>query len=190
MTRAERGDAGGDGSGHRGGEWERMTQDDGPGFEIDHGHADYTAGELLEQAQANAQASIIATVAFLRDQTIDLSDWTTSVGQTFARSWEEPREWDAGEFMDAMLTNYRALGATIHSVNLDPARAEAITTGFPDPDLCHVFGVDVADAARFNDATGVIAAERGLLWSWNLEGLETHFAVVVRDDDVAVADEP
>lgn len=166
-----------------------MSEDDGPGFEIDHGHGDYTDVELLEQAQANAQAAIIATVAFLRDQTIDLGAWTTSIGQTFARTWDEPREWDAGEFMDAMLTNYRALGATIHSVDLDPVRAEAVTTGFPDPDLCQALRVDVADVARFNDATGAIAAERGLLWSWTLEGLETRFTVVVMDGEVADTDE-
>jgi len=37
-------------------------------FEIEHGHAEYEAAELLEQAQANAQALLLGTVAFLRDQ--------------------------------------------------------------------------------------------------------------------------
>ncbi len=164
-----------------------MSEDDEPGFEIDHGHADYTAEELLEQAQSNAQAALIATVAFLRDHSIDLGEWAASVGRSFARSWDEPRDWDAGEFMDAMLTNYRALGATVHSVDLAPLRAAAVTSGFPDPDLCETLGVDPAAVARFNDATVVIAADRGLSWTWYLDGLETRFAVVVADDEVVTA---
>lgn len=164
--------------------------DDELGFEIDHGHADYTTDELLEQAQANAQAAIIATVAFLRDRGIDLTEWTTSVGQTFARTWDDPRAWDAGEFMDAMLTNYRALGAMVLSVDLDPARAEATMSGFPDPDLCAIFGVDVASVARFNDATGAIAAERGLVWTWTLVGAQTRFTVISTGGDAMTASEP
>ena len=153
-----------------------MDHDDAT-FEIEHGHDDYAVGELLEQAQSNAQAAIIATVAFLRDREIPLDDWTRAIGCRFAEGWDEPRPWDAGEFMDAMLTNLRSLGAEIVTVELAPERAEAVTTGFPDPDLCALFGVEPALAARFNDATGTIARDRGLEWGWRLEGDRTRHVV-------------
>ena len=144
-------------------------------FEIEHGHEEYAVAELLEQAQANAQATVIATVAFLRERGIPLEEWTDVVGRRFARGWDEPRPWDAGEFMDAMLTNLRSLGATVVSADLESDRAEAVTVGFPNPDLCVQLGVEVALAARFNDAAGVIARDRGLSWAWHLEGANTRF---------------
>lgn len=153
-----------------------MNDEDG-GFDIEHGHASYSADELLEQAQANAQALVIATTKFLADRDVPLEDWTAAIGCVFAQGWDEPRPWDAGEFLDAMLTNYRALGAEVGAVVLGPDLAEATTTGFPDPDLCAVFGVDANLAARFNDAPGPIARDRQLAWDWGLDGEETRFVV-------------
>jgi hypothetical protein len=142
-------------------------------FEIEHGHGDYTDGELLEQARANAQALVIATTKFLQEREIALEAWTGAIGCIFAQGWDEPRPWDAGEFLDAMLTNYRALGATVESVELAPDRAEAVTSGFPDPDLCAVFDVDPALAARFHDAPAPIARDRNLDWTWTFDGERT-----------------
>ena len=156
--------------------------DEQDNFEIDHGHEEYAVAELLEQAQANAQATVIATAAFLQERGIPLDEWTDALGRRFARGWGEPRLWDAGEFMDAMLTNLRSLGATVVSADLGTERAEAVTAGFPDPDLCVLFDVEVALAARFNDAAAAIARDRGLSWGWQLEGARSRF-VVTRVDD-------
>ena len=147
-------------------------------------YADYGPGELLEQAQANAQATLIATVAFLQERSISLDDWAAALGRRFDPAWDEPAPWDADEFLDAMLANYRSVGATVVSADLGPYRAEAVTTGFPDPERCDQFGADLAAVARFHDATAPIAAARGLRWSWTLEDpaeARTRF-VVARDD--------
>ena len=154
-----------------------MDEDEGAGFEIEHGHDAYTAEELLEHAQSNAQAAIIATAAFLHRRGIPVEEWTAGIGAIFSRAWETPRPWDAGLFMDAMLTNFRSLGAEVVSVALGPDRAEAETSGFPDPELCDLFGVDPGLAARFNDAIAVIAADRGLTWTWALADGRTRYAV-------------
>ena len=147
-------------------------------IEIEHCHDAYTVEELLEQAQSNAQATIIATAAFLQERGVPLAAWTRAVGRIFARAWDEPRPWDAGAFMDAILTNVRSLGAEIVSAELGPDRAEAVTTGFPDPDLCALFGVEPALAARFNDVVAVLAEERGLRWTWQLDGDRTRLVAV------------
>ena len=142
------------------------------------GYAEDTAEELLEQAQSNGQAIIIATIAFLADRKIPIADWTASLGRTFALAWDEPEPWDAGEFLDAMLTNLRALGAQVNAAELGVDRAEATTTGFPDPELCVLFGVDPSHATVFHDAAAAIAAPRGLRWTWQTEpGGITHFFV-------------
>jgi hypothetical protein len=143
-----------------------ITHHPSPTFE--HGHAEYTDAELLEQARGNAQAMILATIAFLEGRGIPPREWAEAIGETFSRGWGEPRPWDAGEFLDAMLTNLRVLGAEVVSVELGVDRAEAATTGFPDRELCDLLRVDPDQAAVFHAAAAAIAAPRGLHWSWTI----------------------
>jgi hypothetical protein len=147
-------------------------------FEFEHGHADYSDAELLEQARENAQALILATLAFLDRRGIPPREWAAAIGETFSRGWGDVRPWDAGEFLDAMLTNLRALGAEVISAELAVDRAEAATTGFPDAELCALLGIEPEQAAIFHEAAAAIAAPRGLRWSWELgpDGV-THFLV-------------
>ena len=147
-------------------------------FTIEHGYAEYSDAELLEQARGNAQALILATVAFLEKRGIPPAEWATAIGEVFAQGWGDPRPWDAGEFLDAMLTNLRALGAEVKAAELGVDHAEATITGFPDPELCALFGVDPAHAAVFHDAAAAIAAPRGLRWTWApATGGSTRFVV-------------
>ena len=137
-------------------------------FTIEHGHAEYSDAELLEQARNNAQALILATVAFLEERGVPPTEWAAAIGETFARGWGDPRPWDAGEFLDAMLTNLRALGAEEKEAQLGVDHAEATTTGFPDRELCALFGVDPLHAAVFHNAATAIAAPRSLRWTWQM----------------------
>jgi hypothetical protein len=90
-------------------------------------------------------------------------------------AWDAERGWEAGEFMDAMLTNLRALGATVVSAELGIDRAEAVTTGFPDPALSELFSIDPALSAKFNDAARVLAEKAGLTWEWRRERNRTRY---------------
>lgn len=151
-------------------------------FSIEHGHGAYTDAELLEQARANAQALILATIAFLEANGVPPHEWAAAIGGSFSRGWGDVRPWDAGEFLDAMLTNMRALGANVIEVTLDVDRAEASTCGFPDPDLCALLGVDQSRAGAIHDAAAAIAAPRGLHWTWRLEADGVTRFVVERQD--------
>src|SRR5215212_680443 len=135
-------------------------------FSIEHGYAEYSDAELLEQARDNAQALILATVAFLEERGIPTEEWAAAIGGSFARGWGDPRPWDAGEFLDAMLTNLRALGAQVKQAELGVDHAEATISGFPDVELCALVGVDPSHAAEFHGAAAAIAAPRGLRWTW------------------------
>jgi hypothetical protein len=141
------------------------------------GYDEDSTEELLEQSQSNGQATIIATIAFLTERKIPIADWTASLGRTFGLAWDEPEPWDAGEFLDAMLTNFRSLGATILTSTLEPDHADATATGFPDPELCAIFNVDPALVAAFNDIPASLAADRSLTWEWFRTGEETRYSV-------------
>ena len=100
-------------------------------FTIDHGHAEYSDAELLEQARDNAQALMLATVAFLEERGIPPEEWAAAIGETFARGWGDVRPWDAGEFLDAMLTNLRALGAEVETVDVGRGPGRSNDDRFP-----------------------------------------------------------
>ncbi|GIW03690.1 MAG: hypothetical protein KatS3mg059_0310 [Thermomicrobiales bacterium] len=139
--------------------------------------SDDTPEELLEQAQANAQAIVLATLAFLQARRIPLESWAAAVGETLSQAWDEPEPWEAGEFLDAMLTNFRSLGATVVSTEFSEDQATATLAGFPDPHLCDVLGVEPAVAAHIYDLAAPIASARGLQWTWTQAGDQVQIVV-------------
>ena len=149
----------------------------------EHVFDDYTAEELLEQAQGNAQGTVIVTVAYLQAKGLSVDDWADGVGRIFVRGWDTSRAWDAAEFLDAMLTNFQATGAEVVSTQFDPDRSEATISGWPDPDLCAVFGVDPSLAARFHGVAAPIAAALGLSWEWHRDGEETRLVTTRQLDE-------
>ncbi|HEV2530041.1 MAG TPA: hypothetical protein VGT61_16465 [Thermomicrobiales bacterium] len=127
--------------------------------------------EQLEQAQQNAQAVIIATVATLRDQGVPLDAWATGIGQRFSAAWGEPEPWDANEFLDAMLSILQALGAEVSWADLaDPTVASATIAALFDDEICATFGTTRVNALTYLDATSGIAGPRGLVWEWQIDG--------------------
>lgn len=163
-----------------------MTPSPSPDFSIEHGYADYSETELLEQAQENAQALILATASFVKQRGIPPAEWAAALGEVFARGWGDVRPWDAGEFLDAILTNLRSLGAEVITADLGVDRAEATTRRFPDPVLVDLLGIDPAPAGVFHDAIAVIAEPRGLRWTWRREkeGVTRYVVERIVDDRV------
>ena len=147
-------------------------------------HDEYDDAELLEQGQANAQAVIIATVAYLQERGVPLDDWAVGIGRRFTAAWGAPEPWAAGEFLDAMLTNLRSLGAVVEWADLDdPTVASATLSNLFDEEQCLLFGTERADALLDLDATRQIAAQRGLVWEWQSDGDDVQ--IKVRGADTA-----
>lgn len=141
--------------------------DGGTGFQPEYEQDD--AAVLLEQVQANSQALILATVAFLQERDIAVDAWARFIGARFARDWPEAETFGPDEFLDAMLTNLTGFGATVDDADFAPEEATATISGFPDPALCEAYGVEAAAAARFQEAARAIARSQGLTWDWTLD---------------------
>ncbi len=130
--------------------------------------------ELLDLARANAQALIIATTGYLAQAGIPLDGWSGYLGQVFANSWDESMSGDPKAFLDAVLTNYKAIGAQVHSTKLEDGRAEAVISGFPNEGLCEELNADCSLAETYNDAAAHVAARLGLTWWWGTsDGMTT-----------------
>jgi len=127
---------------------------------------DQSVEELLDLARANAQALIIATTGYLTQAGIPLEGWSTYLGQVFANSWDDSMASDPKAFLDAVLTNYKAIGAQVHSTKSEPGRAEAVISGFPNAELCEELNADCTLAEAYNDAAAHVAERLGLTWWW------------------------
>lgn len=138
-----------------------------PDHEILHGHEAYTDAELLEQAQANAQALILAVFGAIGDDTERLVE---GVANAFLRLWDTEREWEAAEVLDALLTNFRALGATVASVDLVGSTPTAELTDVPLEDLPDLLGVPASAFQPMFAISTRIAARLGWHLDWRVTG--------------------
>lgn len=129
-------------------------------------HKEESVEELLDLARANAQALIIATTGYLAQAGIPLEGWSGYLGSIFANSWDDSMTGDPQAFVEAVLTNYKALGATVVSTTFEAGRAEAVISGFPNEGLCEELAADCSLAEAYNDLGAVVAERLGLTWWW------------------------
>ena len=109
--------------------------------DIEHGHDDYTAEELLEQSQLNAQALLLGVFDTLGNDPAALNRMTAGIAQTFLRGWDADRAWAPVEILDALLTNFRSLGGEIDEYEPEEVAPSAEIDGLPDLDLVEQLGV-------------------------------------------------
>lgn len=126
-----------------------------------------SAEELLDLARANAQALIIATTGYLAQAGIPLEGWSDYLGQVFAASWDESMAGDPRAFLQTILANYQALGATVVATNFAPGRADATIEGFPNAGLCQELDADCALAEAYHAIGAALAERLGLTWRWD-----------------------
>lgn len=123
-----------------------MTSNEGqdpPEFrsEIEHGHEEYTADELLEQCQLNAQALVLGVFDTLQDDPGTRDRLIQGIAGTFLRGWETDRAWEPVEILDALLTNFRSIGGEVDGYDPDDASPSAEVVDLPDGDLAAQLGI-------------------------------------------------
>ena len=97
-------------------------------FEDDDELEEYSAEELLEQAQINAQALFLGTAESLSTDPGLLDSWTKSLAATFIRGWDTEQEWEPADILFALVTNYQSFGAEIENADFD-ADIPTVTIG-------------------------------------------------------------
>lgn len=138
---------------------------------------DVEVDDLFDQASGNLQSMAIATIAFLAERGIDPSDWARAYGARIAPAWGDEEGWTAGEFLEAMLFNYRTFGGETVTSDLGDDRATATIVNFPDAEFCELLGVERDAVLPVHDIPVPIASARGLVWSWADDGEQTTITV-------------
>jgi hypothetical protein len=120
---------------------------------------EYSAEELLEQAQINAQALFLGTAEALSSDEHLLLSWASNLANTFIKGWDTEQEWDAADILYALVTNYQAYGAEVSDSDFNGETPYVKLANLPNlhlaealeiaPDrLHHLFRIGEALAAR------------------------------------------
>jgi len=137
--------------------------------EIDHGAADYTDEELLEQSASNAQALFLATVQTLGSIDGALEAWRVGIAAVFSRGWDLNRTWRPEEILDALLTNYRSFGAGIIEANLAADPPTAVVGELPDLELAALLGLDPGLISELFEVGSLISQRLGGSLTWTID---------------------
>lgn len=148
--------------------------------EIEHGSGDYTDIELLDQAQLNAQALLLATVEILHGHPAVLEAWRDGLAEIFMRGWDAERDWSASAILDALLTNYRSFGAVV--VDHDPGsdHPTARIGALPDPALVQDLRLDPGHIHELLKIGKALAGQLGGELDWMTEPATSEVILTVR----------
>jgi len=113
---------------------------------------EFTSEQLYEQAQGNATAFVLGTIAFFKEQHRPVGEWVTYMGNLFAPSWESVKGQGAKAALEAAVLNFVSVGGSLRSFSGDDSKAEAVLTDWPPSDFLELLGLTLEDFDAFNEA--------------------------------------
>jgi hypothetical protein len=106
--------------------------------------AEWTEGDLLAQARANANATILATFAYLK-QRRQQDEWIQAIGEMFTPAWEQAKGENALQLARRAAFNPVSLGGTL--VSLEGNEDQAIAVVKYPRDMAESFGIPIEEVA-------------------------------------------
>jgi hypothetical protein len=135
----------------------------------DAANVEFTTEELLAQAQGNATAFVLATIAYLKEQGLAVDDFVRFFGLRFAPGWEELRSQPVLAVARMAALNAVSVGGTLRSLSGDEAHAEMIIEGWPDEEISGALGLSRGDGEAMWDSFEPIMEHIGIRYSWRHE---------------------
>jgi hypothetical protein len=135
----------------------------------DAANVEFTTEELLAQAQGNATAFVLATIAYLKEQGLAVDDFVRFFGLRFAPGWEELRSQPVLAVARTAALNAVSVGGTLRSLSGDAAHAEMIIEGWPDEEISGALGLSRGDGEAMWDSFEPIMEHIGIRYSWRHE---------------------
>lgn len=131
---------------------------------------EFTRDEVLQQAEANAQALALVAMGYIREKGLSPDDFWSFVGGKFTLGWDVLQGKGARQAMRMFALNMVSVGGTLESLSGDGAQAEAIIADWPSPDLLQAFGGSRGDVERMYAVFQPIADLLGLRYEWSRQG--------------------
>lgn len=133
---------------------------------------DYSAEELLEQAQINSQALFMGTATSFEGNATALAAWRNALAATFIRGWDTDMEWEAPDILYALVTSYRSYGAEVVEADFEADVPVCVIANLPNRFLAEALEVDPAEMEHLFRIGEDLANQLGgaLLWKVSPEG--------------------
>jgi hypothetical protein len=132
----------------------------------DAANTDFTTEELLVQAQGNATAFVLSTIAYLKEQGLAVDDYVRFFGSRFAPGWEDLRDQRITAVARTVALNAVSVGGTLRSLSGDETHAEVLIEGWPDEETSQVLGLTRTDGEVIWDSFEPIMEHLGIRYSW------------------------
>ena len=132
----------------------------------------FTPEQIAEQAQGNATAVTLVTIAYLREHNLAVDEYATYVGRRFAPGWAEMQGRPPKDIAQAAALNMVSVGGTLQSLSGDNSRAQAVIRGWPSADWRTYFALDQADIDPMWNMFRPIAESLGFQYEWTRQGDE------------------
>ena len=132
-------------------------------------NTEFTTEELLSQAQGNATAFALATIAYLKEQGLAIDDYVRFFGRRFAPGWEELRTQPVIAVARTVVLNGVSVGGILRSLSGDEERAEVLIEGWPNEEIAGVLGLEPSDSEAMWDSFEPIMEHLDIGYSWRRE---------------------
>lgn len=132
----------------------------------------FTLEQIAKQAQENATALTLATIAYLRDHDLAVDEYVAYVGRRFAGGWAEMEGRPTKDIAQMAALNMVSVGGTLQSLSGDDSQAQAVVLGWPSADWRTFFTLDQADIDPIWNMFRPIAESLGLQYEWTRQGDE------------------
>ena len=132
----------------------------------------FTSEQLMSQAQGNATFIGLATIAYLRENNLDINEYSLSVGQRFAPGWMAMQDRGARDIAQIAALNMVSVGGTLESFSGDGSQAEVVISGWPAAEALAFFKLEYDVFESFWNIFQPIAEALGFQYNWQREGDE------------------
>ena len=126
--------------------------------------------QVARQAQLNASAGLLTGLAYTKTQGRRLEEFVAFAGRQFVAVWGDLSGTGPAAVARAAALQMASLGAPLHALTGDAARAEAVLGPWPPPELVGFAGLSPAECDAVYGLFGLSAARLGLRFVWRREG--------------------
>jgi hypothetical protein len=130
----------------------------------------FTAEEICQQAQVNANFLSLGTILYLKERTLSIDGYWAFMGGVAAPSWTQGLT--AKELATGAARNCVSFGGELRSVSGDETRAEAVVAGWPSEEDLKFYDLTQKEADAMWVCLEHIAIALGYRFEWRRQGDE------------------
>lgn len=141
------------------------------------GSPNFSAEELYQHAQGNANAFMLVTMAYLKRTGGSVASWTNFAGEQLAPGWREAASQDAAQLARMWALNFASVGGAVESLEGDAHEAVVVMSNWPAEDDLRELHLTREDIDPFFGIGDAILPIVNATITWSREGNRVTFTV-------------